>query len=104
MTLLSKIRMVLWPTIPAPLASENSVRFPLGATRTRLRAEAASALMLSRRGRNFGGVSGGGLRRRFTSMSTASARWMRDDLEAVLAPYLAPSARRRGSPMKHRHS
>ena len=32
----SKIRMVLWPTMPAPLTSVNSMRLPLGAMMTRL--------------------------------------------------------------------
>ena len=36
-TLLSKIRMVLWPTMPEPVTLLNSTRLPLGATMTRLR-------------------------------------------------------------------
>ena len=50
------------------------MRLPLGAMMTSLGVDADSALMLSRRGRNFGGVFGGGVSRRFTSMTTGSAR------------------------------
>ena len=60
-TLLSKIRMVLLPTMPEPVTSLNSTRLPFGATMTSMRERAVSALMLRNRGRNFGGIFGGGV-------------------------------------------
>ena len=68
--------------IPAPLTSVNSVRLPRGLMMTRL--VKAAWLMLSRRGRNFGGVFGGG--RSFLSSMTK--------LERPRAPRCVPRAAR----------
>ena len=73
MTLLSKMRMVLWPTMPEALTSSNSTRRPFGAMISRFRAVARSALMLSSRGRNRGVVFGLGRRRFLAVICTDSA-------------------------------
>jgi hypothetical protein len=66
--------------IPAPLTSSNCTWRPLVAMIIKVFAVARSVLMLSSRGRNRAGVTGFGLMRFLTVISTSSASAARTEM------------------------